>query len=151
MNGQKEGLATKDEIKVLWGIVNAEIPIPAIIKPITTLVVPGILDGIDNKIGDKLPEPWQSHCEKLVTLTVDAVEDKVITEEEVEEVVTHAAEVLDTKVDIPLIGDDVEAVLFLETFRMLGALLYSAFHKKKLELASFKGDDSGEPDGPDMG
>jgi hypothetical protein len=131
--GNKEGLATKEEINVLWKVVSGELPIPGILKPIANLIVPGILDGFDNKVGDRIPEPWQTHCENLVTMTVKAVEDKVITQEEVEEVMEYAAKVVDEKIDVPMLDDDVEAIVFMETFRLLAALLYSAFTKKGKE------------------
>jgi hypothetical protein len=132
--GNKEGLATKKEIKVLWKIVSGELPIPGILKPITNLVVPGILNGLDNKVGDRIPEPWQTHCENLVTMVVKAVEDKVITQEEVEAVMEYAAKVIDEKIDIPMLDDDMEAIVFMETSRLLAALLYSAFKKKEKEI-----------------
>ena len=133
--GKKEGLATRDEVKVLWKVVSGELPIPGILKPIANLVMPGILDGLDNKVGDRIPEPWQTHCENLVTMSVSAVEDKIITQEEVEEVMEYAAKVVDEKIDVPMLGDDVEAMVFLETFRMLAALIYSVFKKKEKETA----------------
>jgi hypothetical protein len=132
--GNKEGLATKKEIKVLWKIVSGELPIPGILKPITNLVVPGILNGLDNKVGDRIPEPWQTHCENLVTMVVKAVEDKVITQEEVEAVMEYAAKVIDEKIDIPMLDDDMESIVFMETSRLLAALLYSAFKKKEKEI-----------------
>ena len=133
--GNKERLATKEEMKVLWKIVSGELPIPGILKPIANLVMPGILDGLDNKVGDRIPEPWQTHCENLVTMTVNAVEDKIITQEEVEGVMEYAAKIVDEKIDIPMLDDDVEAIVFLETFRLLAALLYSAFKKKEKKIA----------------
>jgi hypothetical protein len=130
MTGKKEGLATKEEIKVLWKIASEELPIPAILKPISNLVIPNLLDGLDNKVGDRIPEPWQTHCENLVTMVVKAVEDKVITEEEVEAITAYLAIVLDEHIDLPLLGDDAEALIFLETMRMLAVFLYNAMKKK---------------------
>ena len=129
--GKKDGLATKEEIKVLYNVISGELPIPALLKPIANMVVPGLIDGLDNKVGDRIPEPWQSHCENLVTMVVTALEDKVITEEEVTEVMEYAALVADEKIDLPLLKDDVEAMVFLEVMRMAGVLLYGVFNKKK--------------------
>lgn len=130
MIGKKEGLFTRDEMKTLWSMVSGELPIPAILKPIANMVVPGMLDGLDDKVGDRIPEPWQTHCENLVTMTVKAVEDKQISQEEVDEITAYAAMVVDEKIDIPMLNDDTEALVFLETFRLLGVLLYSALKKK---------------------
>ncbi|MBW6464833.1 MAG: hypothetical protein K0B84_11725 [Firmicutes bacterium] len=124
-------MATKEEIRVLYNAISGELAIPALLKPVANLVIPGLIDGLDNKVGDRIPEPWQTHCENLVTMVVKALEDKVITQEEVTQVMEYAAKVADEKIDIPLLGDDTEAIVFIELFRLLGVLLYSGFSKKK--------------------
>ncbi len=130
--GAKEGLATKEEIKILYNAVSGELPIPNLLKPVANLVIPGLIDGLDNKVGDRIPEPWQTHCENLVTMTVNALEDKVITQEEVTQVLEYAAKVADEKIDIPLLSDDTEAIVFIELLRLTSVLLYSGFTKKKV-------------------
>ena len=133
--GNKEGLATKEEMKVLWKIVSGELPIPGILKPIANLVMPGILDGLDNKVGDRIPEPWQTHCENLVTMVVKAVEDKVVTKEEAEEIAVYAAGVANEQIDLKILADDVQALVFEETLRTLAVLLYGVFVKEEKETA----------------
>ena len=108
ITGTKEGLATKEEIKILYNIISGELPIPALLRPVANLVLPGMIDGLDNKVGDRIPEPWQAHCETLVTMVVNALEDKVITEAEVSEIMDYAAKVADEKIDLPLLKDDTE-------------------------------------------
>lgn len=130
--GAKEGLATKEEIKVLYNAVSGELPVPTLLKPVANLVIPGLIDGLDNKVGDRIPEPWQTHCENLVTMTVEALKDKVITQEEVTQVLEYAAKVADDKIDIPLLADDTEAIVFIELLRLTSVLLYSGFTKKKV-------------------
>jgi len=129
--GNKEGLATKEEMKTLWKIVSGELPVPVLLKPVVNLVMPNILDGLDNKVGDRIPEPWQSYCENLVTMVVKAVEDKVVTKEEAEEVAAYAAMVANEQIDLKVLGDDVQALVFEEIFRLLATLLYGVFHKKE--------------------
>jgi len=131
--GKKDGLATKDEIKVLWGIASGEIKMPAMLRPIAAAVVPGFIDGLDNRFGDRIPEPWQSHLETMVTLVVEAVEDKVITKEEIEGVLVYIAKVVDEKIDIKFLDEDTEAMVFLQTSKLLASLIYSSF-KKQLNL-----------------
>lgn len=131
MAGQKEGLATKEEIKILWKVASGDIGIPAVLKPIANIVIPNILDGLDNKVGDRIPEPWQTHCEQLVTLTVAAVEDGVITQEEVESIADYASQVLNEQIDLPLLDEDTEALIFMESMRMLAVFLYTLANKKK--------------------
>ena len=124
-NGKKEGWATKEEITILWKVASGKIPIPKVLKPIANIVIPNILDGLDNRVADRIPEPWQTHCEQLVTLTVAAVEDNVITKEEAEGIADYAAEVLNERIDLPLIGEDGEAVIFMESMRMLAVFLWT--------------------------
>ena len=129
-NGKKEGLATKEEIKVLWQVASGVINIPVVLRPIANIVIPSFIDGLDNKVGDRIPEPWQTHCENLVTLTVAALEDKVITVEEAQQISDYAAVVLNEQIDLPLVGEDIEAVMFMETLRMLAVFLHGLLHKK---------------------
>ena len=128
--GKKEGIATKDEFKILWDLVDDKLGIPGILKPIAKLAVPGILDGIDNKVAERIPEKWQIHCENIITMTVKAVEDKVITKQEANEIAEYCAVVIDATIDVPLLNDDVEAVMFLELFRLLSTGLYSLAKEK---------------------
>jgi hypothetical protein len=129
--GKKEGLATKEEIKILWNVVSGEIPVPTLLKPVVNLVLPNMIDGLDNRVGDRIPEPWQTHCENLVTMLVKALEDKVVEEKEVKEIMEYAAHVANEKIDLPFLDDDVEAMLFIEIFRLASVLLYGAFAKKQ--------------------
>lgn len=124
-NGKKAGLATKEEVKVLWQVASGKINIPLVLRPIANIVIPSFIDGLDNKVGDRIPEPWQTHCENLVTLTVAALEDKVITIEEAHEISDYAAVVLNEKIDLPLIGEDTEAVMFMELLRMIAVFLFT--------------------------
>lgn len=130
-NGKKEGLATKEEVKILWKVASGNLPVPKVIKPVLAMLLPGFIDGLDNKYGDNIPEPWQTHLENMTTMVVAAVEDKVITKEEADEIAAYMAVVIDEKIDVPLIGDDVEAVVFLETSKLIAALIYGAVAKKK--------------------
>lgn len=131
--GSKEGIFTKDEVKALWGIVQGEIGIPVIFKPIANMIIPGILDGLENKVTEKIPENWQIICEDLVTKTVAIIADGKVTEQEAEELGEFAAKVLDTKINIPLLDDAVEVVVFLETFKLLSVMLYNAVNKKRMK------------------
>jgi hypothetical protein len=131
MTGKKEGLATKEEVKVLWKVASGAINIPVVLRPITNIVIPNIIDGLDNRIGDRIPEPWQTHCENLVTLVVAALEDKIITQEEAEEIAAYAAEVMNERIDLPLLGKDSQALVFLEAMRMLAVFLYGLLNERK--------------------
>lgn len=129
-NGKKEGLATKEEINILWKVASGVINIPVVLRPIANIIIPSFIDGLDNKVGDRIPEPWQTHCENLVSLTVAALDDKKITVEEAQQIADYAAIVLNEKIDLPLVGEDVEAVMFMETLRMLAVFLHGLLSKK---------------------
>lgn len=135
MKGNKKGLVTKNEVKVLWKVVSGFIPIPKALKPIANLFIPSLLDGIDNKYGDKIPEPWQSHLENLTTLVVKALEDDgKISEIEAVEISEYAAEVINENVDLKIFDKDTQLLLFVETLRMLAVFLYGVLNKNKEEL-----------------
>lgn len=129
--GTKEGLAEKEEIKVIWKLVSGELKVPALLKPVLDMALPSIIDGLDNRVGDRIPEPWQTHCENVVTMVVKAVEDKKFTQEEIEEISLYAAKVVDEKVDLPLLKDDVEAIVFIELFKVLSAGIWALMQKNK--------------------
>ena len=126
MAGQKQGLFTPQEVKVVWKLAADKLPIPVLLKPIANLFIPNMLDNLDNKVGDRIPEPWQTHLENVITMVVTALEDKEITEQEAKDIAVYCAMVIDEKVDVPLLDDDTEAVVFLETFKLLVALIYGA-------------------------
>ena len=121
----KKGIATKDEIKIFVKFVADAENLKGITRTIVTLVLPGLLDGIDNKVGDKLKEPWQTIAETLFTMLAEALEDNVILEEEATEIADYCARVLNENIDVPLIAEDVKAFIFQELLRLLAGLLYS--------------------------
>ena len=131
MAGKKDGLATKEEIKILWKVASGYIPIPVMVRPLANLFIPNLIDGLDNKYGDRIPEPWQTHCENLVTLVVHAVEDGVISQSEAEEIAEYAATVINEKVNLPLVNEDVQELIFIETIRMLAVFLYGLISKEE--------------------
>jgi hypothetical protein len=133
MLGKKDGLATKEEVKVLWKIASGKINIPIVLRPIANIVMPNIIDGLDNRVGDRIPEPWQTHCEQLVTLTVAAVEDEVITLVEAESIAEYAANVLNERIDLPLLKEDAEALVFMESMRILAVFLFTIANERKKE------------------
>jgi len=86
---------------------------------------------MDNKVGDRIPEPWQTYCENLITMVVKAVEDKIVTKEEAEEIALYAAKVSNEQIDLKILGNDIQALMFEELFRLLATVLFSVFTKKK--------------------
>jgi len=116
--GTKQGILHTDEGKFFAKIVAESIPVKGIWQQGLKLVLPSLINGLDDKVGDKIPEPWQSYTEDLITSLYDALQDKVITEEEEYIVVQKCATIMSAEINIPLIKeeDEVEAFLFLLKF-----------------------------------
>lgn len=131
--GNKKGLVTKEEVKVLWRVAKGFIPMPKLVKPIADIVMPSLIDGIDNKYGDRIPEPWQSYLENLTTLVVKAVEDGVVTKEEAVEISDYAATVMNEQIDLKFFEKDTQLLIFVETLRMLAVFLYGFLNAKEQE------------------
>jgi len=127
----KDGLVTREEFKFFTGLIVGEFEIPTIWKPAVKWVLPAVLDGIDNKYGDKIPEPWQTHLEHLTTMLYDAMQDKVIDMQEQEEIIAYCTVVMNEKIDIPVIGEEDEAVAFMLMLQLLATLIRSAVNKLK--------------------
>ena len=63
----KVGLMTKDEAQFFGKLIAGEIPVKGVYKSALNFALPALLNGLDDKIGDKLPEPWQTYTEDLLT------------------------------------------------------------------------------------
>lgn len=129
--GSKIGVLTKEEAKFYGQLIADEIPVKGMFKPIVKWALPTFVDTIDNKYGDKIPQPWQSHLETLTTKLYNAMQDKVITEEEEQELVDYCAVVINEKIDIPLLEEEDEVVIFLATWKQIAALVRAAVKKLK--------------------
>ena len=129
----KLGLFTPEEGKFFAGIMADEIPVKNIfIKQGIKLVLPAVINGLDDKVGDKVPEPWQSHIEDLVTVTYLALQDKVISDEESDKICEKCAEILNEEIDIPLMDEDQEAITFLFLIKTLASIIKGALKKNVL-------------------
>jgi len=115
MLGKKEGLATREEIKFFVDFAVEETDLNMLYKTGIKIVVPALVDSLDNKVGDKLPEPWQTYCEDMITSIYEALQDKVLTDEEIDGILSNVATILAAEIDVPLIeeADEVEAFEYL--------------------------------------
>ena len=119
---KKEGLVTKEEIKAFQDFILGKLNVKKVIAIPLSWVLPGLIDGIDNKYGDLLPEPWQTHAENLFTMLYNAITDGKITDEEQNEILNYTAIVLNEKIDLPDIDEADELVTF-QTLLMTSAAL----------------------------
>ena len=114
----KVGLLTKEEGKFFAAIIADEIPVNGVGGLAIKMVLPMVLNGLDDKLGDKIPEPWQSLIEDLTTALQIALQDKVITDEEAAEMLDKCAVIINQEIDLPLLeeADELEAFMFLLKF-----------------------------------
>ena len=129
--GTKLGVMTKDEVKLFWKMGSKALPIPKIARPFVDMVAPGIIDGIENRVTERLPEVWQVHIENLTTFLGRALDDNVITKEEAVEISVYVGKVVDEKIDLTFLDDDIEAVMFVELFRVIAVGIYGVLKPKK--------------------
>jgi len=128
----KVGLLTSEEGRFFAGIIADEIPVKNIfLKQGIKLILPAIINGLDDKVGDKISEPWQAHVEGLTTITFNALQDKVMSDEEIDEISLKCSEILNEEINLPLMDEDQEAITFLFLIKTLASILKGAFKKKE--------------------
>jgi len=128
----KIGLATREELSFFIKVLAGEITgIPAYLKPLIKWFLPAILDGLDDKVGDKIPEPWQSYIENLITMVYNAMQDNVIDEAEQLQIINYCSTVINEKVDVPLLDEEDEAMAFMFLLQGLAAFMRKAMKKLK--------------------
>lgn len=123
MSGTKKGLLTKDEEKFFAKLIVEEINIEGLWKPLVRWTLPMLLGALDDNVGDKLPEPWQSHTEKLTTMVYESMQDKILTEAEQNEILTYTAEVINAEVDIPYLDEEQEGLTFITLLKFLASIV----------------------------
>lgn len=132
--GNKLGILTTEEGKFLARFISDEIPVNGIWKTGLKLVLPAFINGLDDKVGDKIPMPWQLHIEELVTALYVALQDKVLTDEELNDILTKCASIVNEQVDLPYLNEEDEAAAFLFLMQSIASLIKSAIKKKKQEI-----------------
>ena len=128
--GNKVGLMTPQEAKFFSGLIADASGLKGFNKIAMNFVLPALLDGVDNKVGDKLPEPWQTYAENLITSVYTALQDGNLSEEEVDAITDSVAKVLSAEVHVPLIGEDVELEAFQYLLKYLASVAKGMITKK---------------------
>ena len=128
--GRKEGLATREEIKLFTDLAADQIEMNVLYKTGIKILAPALLDALDNKVGDKLPEPWQTYAEDLITSVYVALQDKVITTEEVDDILDKVAAVLAAEIEIPLIDEADRVLAFEYLLKMLAVQVRIAIKER---------------------
>lgn len=128
--GTKVGLMTREESNFLAKVIADEIPVNGVYQMAIKYVLPILFNSIDDRIGDKLPEPWQTYTEELITGIYTALQDKVLTEEELDVLIDKVANVLNAEVNLPLLEENDEVVVFMYLLKFIAAQLKVILKKK---------------------
>ena len=132
--GNKLGILTTEEGKFLAKIIADEIPVSGIWQTGLKLVLPAFINGLDDKVGDKIPMPWQFHIEELVTALYVALQDKILTDEELNDILIKCSNIVNEHVDLPYLNEEDEAAAFLFLMQSIASLIKSVLKKKKQEI-----------------
>ena len=128
----KLGLMTKEEAQFFGKLVAGEIPVKGVYKLALNFALPALLNGLDDQLGDKLPEPWQTYAEDLITSVYLALQDKVVTEEEIVAMTDKVATVLSAEVHVPLIDEETELEAFQYLLKYIAATVKNLITKHKV-------------------
>ena len=128
----KVGLMTKEEGQFFGKLIAGEIPVKGVYKVALNFALPALLNGLDDKIGDKLPEPWQTYTEDLITSVYTALQDKVLTDEEISTITNKVATVLSAEVHVPLIDEATELEAFQYLLKYIAATVKNLITKQKV-------------------
>jgi len=126
----KLGLMTKEEAQFFGKLIAGEIPVKGVYKSALNFALPALVNGLDDQLGDKLPEPWQTYAEDLITSVYTALQDKVLTDEEIGVITNNIATVLSAEVHIPLIDEEIELEAFQYLLKYLASTIKNVITKK---------------------
>jgi hypothetical protein len=126
----KVGLMTPQEAKFFAKLIADVSGLKGFNKIVASLVFPALLDGIDNKIGDKLPEPWQTYAEDLITATYTALQDGVLSDEEIDTITNSISAVLGAEIHVPLVDQEIEIETFQYLLKYLASTIKGMIAKK---------------------
>ena len=124
--GSKKGLLTKKEIKFFTNFLLGKIKVKGLLGKAMKWLLPSLLDKLDDNFGDRLPEPWQTFTEEIFTKLYMAMRDKVISDEEAADMIAYCEKIINEKIDLPMIGEDGEAVIYMTSLKTLSSYLRKA-------------------------
>lgn len=129
----KIGVLETKEGKLFAGIIADEIPVNGAWKLGLKMLLPSLINGLDDKVGDKIPEPWQSYIEQLTTSLYDALLDNVVTEEELDNILSKCSTIINLEIDVPLMSEEDEALAFMFLLKTIASLIQGAFKEKVID------------------
>lgn len=128
--GQELGLYTDKEGKFFAKIIANEIPVKGIAKAGMKLLLPILVNGADNKFGEKVPDPWKGYCRELFSKTYLALQDGILTDKEIDEIVSISVRIINENIDLPLLSEEDEAIAFMFMMKSFASLLKKAVKKE---------------------
>jgi len=126
----KVGILTEQEAKFFGKIVAQELPIGGIWRNVSGWFLPNLLNNFDDKLGDKIPEPWQTIVEELMTKLYNAMQDGIITDKEKEDIINFCSTVIAKEIDIPNMDEKDEDGTFILLIKWGSATSRNALKKK---------------------
>ena len=120
----KKGWFTKEEGKFFAKILAGMLPVKGIFGKALKWILPIALNTIDDKFGDKVPEPWQTYIENLVTMVYTAANGKAMTAKEKEDIKMYCVRVMNVGIDIPFVDEDAETTIFMKAWQFAASIIY---------------------------
>lgn len=119
----KVGLMEREEGKFFALIIADQIPVKGVGGLAIKMALPLLINGLDDKVGDKVPEPWQSLIEDVITSIYVALQDNVLSDEEVNQILEKCTSVINAEIDLPLLEEADEATAFLFLLKFIATQL----------------------------
>ena len=127
------GILSKEQEKFWSDLLLDKLELTGWKGTLAKLGTPIVIRMIDDNYAEKLPEPWKSYAMQLTTSVYLVMQDGEVTDEELEGITDLVATIIDEKVDIPLIPDEDEEVIFKHLVKLLASFALAALNKKKAE------------------
>jgi len=125
----KIGILETKEGKFLGTFVADKMPVNGFWKQGLKMLLPAMINGFDDKFGDQIPEPWQTHLENLTTILYEVLQDGIVDENEIEIVQDLCANIIAEEVDTPLLNGQEEVAAYLFLIKSITSLVLTAFKK----------------------
>ena len=127
------GILNKDQEKFWSDLLLDKLELTGWKGTLAKLGTPIIIRMIDDNYAEKIPEPWKSYATQLTTSVYLALQDGEVSEGELEGITDLIATIIDEKVDLPLLPEEDEIVIFKHLVKLLASFALAALNKKKTE------------------
>lgn len=120
----EKGLLTRDQEKFFGKLIVDGLELKGLPGLAARFGIPILIKTVDDNYGDKIEDPWRGYLTQLITKLQLALEDGVLTEEELDDLLNLAAEILNAEIDIPLLDETSELIIFTQTLKLIAAFIF---------------------------